>query len=134
MRAQQSGWDIRLAAPWTGLRNAWHNAFGHFYGNPGALVYQFELIAILAGLAGTAALLARRRWAEAVYCGLLFGSLACTTHPEGVPRAMLVAFPVYGLLARAAHRQPAAGRAYLAVALPLWAVTALLYLTGNYAG
>lgn len=95
---------------------------------------QLELAAAVTGIAACLVLAWRRMWPEAVYCGLTAGALVTSTWLESVPRALLVAFPLTVLLARAAARRPWAGRLYLAVSGPLAAVVAVLYLSGRWAG
>jgi hypothetical protein len=134
MTAQQTGWHIHLTTPWTALHHTWRAAVANHQGAEYALLTQLELAAMAAGLIGTAILLWGHRWDEALYTGLTLTALACTTSYEGVPRALLLCFPLWTLLARAAQRRTWIGQTYIALSAPLAALTAVLYLAGFYAG
>lgn len=132
MLAQQAGWDLHPVTPLQAYKTTWWAAFRHPFSAEYAFMSQLEIWAMLAGLALTAVLLAKRMWPEAVYVGLTFTALATETWYQTVPRSLLVAFPLYVLLARTRHRW--LGPLYLAVSAPLAAVLALMYLGGQWAG
>ena len=82
----------------------------------------------------TVALLAARRWSEAVYTGLTIASLATSVWYESVPRALLLLWPLWCGLAVLSLRRRWAGPLYLCLSVPLAVTTGLLFLTGNWAG
>jgi hypothetical protein len=135
MHAEAAGWDRHFAGPVGALRTTWTAAFNsHWMSAPYRFEFQVEIVAVAAGLAGVIVLAALRHWPEALYSGLTVGVLATSTWYESVPRALLILWPLWYGMARVANRWPWAGRVYLALAVPLSAVTALLYLTGAWAG
>jgi hypothetical protein len=127
--AQEEGWDRRLTWPddalLTTLRMAeGQGAFAH--------VARLEVAAVAVGVGLAVLLAARRRWAEAVYVGLTVGSLATSTFYLSVARSTLLWFPLWLLLAAARPRWVV--HAYLAAAVPLCAVSVVLFTTGRWAG
>ena len=82
----------------------------------------------------TLAFLWRRRWPEAVYCGLAAVALGTSTWYQGCPRTLLVLFPVWVALAGLDARRPWVRYVYLSVSAPLAAVLGLLFLSYQWAG
>jgi Mannosyltransferase (PIG-V) len=132
--AETAGWQRRFTSPLTAFHTTWTAAFGHEFTAPVAFVFQLELLAVLAGVAVTVALAARRRWPEAVYAGLTIGVLATSVWYESVPRALLLIWPLWCGLAALAGRRAWTGQLYLALSIPACAAIGLLYLSGNWAG
>lgn len=77
---------------------------------------------------------ARRRWPEAVYCGLAVVTLGTSTWYQAGPRTLLLLFPVWIALAGLELRWRWIRYAYGAISAPLAVVLALLYLSGQWAG
>lgn len=102
--AQQQGWARRTAWPWQGLRAGWDAIVAA--PTPDLVVSRWaDLLTVVGGLALTLALLALRRWGEAVYVGPSVGVLVCSTMLTSAPRYALLWFPGYLLLARVmSHR------------------------------
>ncbi len=132
--AERAGWGRYFGDPVRTFTTTWRAAFGLEFRPPLAFMFQLELAA-MAVLAGTAAWLAwRRRWAEAVYAALTVAAFGFGTWYESVPRALLLMWPLWCGLAGLAGRRRLAGWLWLAVSAPLMVVTALLYLSGSWAG
>lgn len=131
MLANRQGWGLYLTWPWNAVRATWRMAFEHQVGTGWAFEAQLELGCMAAGLLGTVVLLGLRRWPEAVYVGATFAALACQSRYESVGRSLLLAFPLFALLARAPRW---AQGIYLAAAAPLAAVYGVLFLSGRWAG
>ncbi len=132
--ANRAGWGVHLAGPWATLRTAYGMAFGHGLNADYGLMSQVEIASVVAMLALTVVLLARRQWPQAVYVGLGVAALATASYYQACARGMLVCFPLYVLLARASQRRPWVGGAWLAVSGPLAVVVAVQYLRGSWAG
>jgi hypothetical protein len=132
--AEIAGWDRHLTSPLTAFRTTWRAGFGHEFAAHIAFVFQLEILAVLAGLILTVVLLARRRWPEAVYCGLTIAALATSIWYESVPRALLLLWPAWCGLAGLSRRRQWTGQLYLALSVPVSVAIGLLYLTGNWAG
>jgi hypothetical protein len=130
-RAQQAGWGMHPAAPWKSWQATWRAAFEHPLAAGYALSFQLELLAMVAIAVAAVAFGLSRRWPEAVYCLLAAVAVGTQTWYMGVPRTLLVLFPV----AVAVARWPRWGRAvWLAVCGPLAVVFGLLFLAGQWAG
>jgi hypothetical protein len=134
MHAQDVGWQRTLSSPITSLRYTWQSAFEHQVNAEWAFTGQLDLFGMFAMLAAVIALIVLRRWPEAVYCGAGAAALACSGWFLSIPRALLLIFPAWIALAQAARARPAVGQLYLAVSTPIALVTALLYMTGRWAG
>jgi hypothetical protein len=132
--AVQAGWDLHLSTPAQALRLTWWAAFEH----PFAAGYGFEFQLELASMAGMVlafgCFAARRRWPEAVYCGLAMLALGTSTWYQTCPRTVLVLFPIWVALVRLDARWPWVRYAYFGLSAPLAVVLAMLYLTGRWAG
>ncbi len=134
LHAEAAGWDRHLTNPVDTFRTAWTAGFSHEFAAPVNFVFQLEILAVAVGVITTVALLASRRWPEAVYVGLTVGSLATSVWYESVPRALLLLWPLWCGLAAFAARRPWIGQLYLAVSVPISVSIGLLFLTGNWAG
>ncbi len=133
-KAQQAGWDLHLATPVQALKTTWWAAFRHPFSAAYAFEFQLELAAMATVVLATAAFLCRRRWPEAVYCGLTALALGTQTWYQTLPRTLLVLFPVWIALAGLEARRPWTRYAYLGVSAPLAAVVGLLFLSAQWAG
>jgi Mannosyltransferase (PIG-V) len=132
--AEKAGWYRQLTNPVDTWRTAWRAGFGHQFAAPVSFPFQLEIAAVLAGIILTAVLLWRRRWPEAVYCGLTIGALATSVWYESVPRALLLLWPLWCGLAVIAGRRRWAGPLYLCLSVPVAAAIGILFLTGHWAG
>ncbi|MGA4840998.1 mannosyltransferase family protein [Streptomyces sp. G45] len=132
--AEQRGWYRDFHDPRETWSNTWDAAFGHTVGTGYALEFQAELLAMVLGLLLTAFLLYRRHWPEAVYTGLTLCALGTSYWYMSLPRATLLWWPVWTLLAVWTHRTPRAHTPYLCLTIPLTTLCALTFLTGRWAG
>jgi hypothetical protein len=134
LHAQEEGWYRRLTDPVTSFTTTWDAAFGG--GQPLEFQWAFraEIVAVLVGVALTVWCLRSRRWAEATYVGLQVVAFATSTWYFSVPRATLLWWPLWILLAQATLRRPALLSAYLAVVAPLSVLLTCVFVTGRWAG
>lgn len=132
--ALRTGWDLHLNTPAQALRTTWWAAFRHTFSASTAFEFQLELGVMAAIGVAAVAFAVRRRWPEAVYCGLAVVALGTSTWYETAPRTLLVLFPVWVALAGLGERWPAIRYAYLAVSAPIAVVLGMLYLSGMWAG
>lgn len=131
--ASNAGWGLHLVSPWSAWKTTWGMAFGRVLPPDRAAMFQVEIACILAAWALTLVLLRRHAWAEATYCGLAAAVLSCTTYYQAVPRAVLIMWPLYVLVARAAEKRPWVGQVYLWVCAPLAVVVAVYFFLGKWA-
>lgn len=134
--AQATGWDRHLVGPVDALTNTWDRAFDT---GPGVILgftwmYRWEMLAVAVGVVLTAYLLRKRRWAEATYIGLTVASLGISSAYFSVPRATLLWWPLWIVLAQVTLRHKAVFTAYLALIAPFAVVFALLFGAGRWAG
>jgi hypothetical protein len=133
-KAQQTGWDLHVVTPVQALRTTWWAAFEHPFSAAYSFEFQLELAAMAVAVVATLAFLWRRRWPEAVYCGLAALAVGTQTWYTAMPRTLLVLFPVYIALASLDTRRPWVRYVYLSVCAPLAAVLGLLFLAYQWAG
>lgn len=131
--ASRAGWNLHATWPWTAWRNTWRTAFGPGLPPDRAAMFQIEIACMLAAWALTLVLLRRRAWAEATYCGLAGMVLGSTTFYQAVPRALLVMWPLYILVAKATEKRPWVGQVYLWVCAPLAVLVAVFFFLGKWA-
>lgn len=135
MDANEAGWGLHFVGPWQALKKSYWGAFQHSYGGAEfGFTEQLEMASMFVIAAATVVFLVRRKWAEAVYCGLAAAELGTATWYQSTSRTLMVLFPVWLLLASAARRRPWVGVAYLAVSGPLAVLIAAMYLSGNWTG
>ncbi|WP_079144396.1 mannosyltransferase family protein [Streptomyces agglomeratus] len=132
--AQERGWYRDFHAPWETWQNTWQAAFGHTQTTGYAVMFQAELLTMVVGLLLVGMLLRRRRWPEAVYVALSLWALGTSYWYTSVPRATLLWWPMWVLLAAWSLRRPWVQSAYLCVAAPLSTVLAVAFLSGRWAG
>jgi hypothetical protein len=132
--AEQAGWQRTLTNPVDTFKTTWSAGFAHEFSAPVNFVFQLEIVAVLAGLVATVALLYYRRWPEAIYVGLTILALATSIWYESVPRSLLALWPIWCGLAVLAVRRPWVGQLYLALSIPISLSIALLFMSGNWAG
>ncbi|MEU8892416.1 hypothetical protein [Streptomyces sp. NPDC048442] len=132
--AQERGWYREFHAPWEAWRTTWQAAFEGAYSTGYAYMWQAELLAMVVGLVLLGVLIGLRRWPEAVYMGLSLWALGTSYWFTSVPRATLLWWPLWTLLAAWSLRRPRIKTAYVAVAAPLMVVFAVSFLSGRWTG
>ena len=139
--AQAKGWYRGFTNPIDSFINTWNVAIGKtVFDVPGSVqanfewMYRAELVAMLVGVVLTIALLSYRRWGEATWVGIQVVAFATSYWFFSVPRALLIWFPLWLLLAAIATRRKWVWRAYLVISLPLCGVWAAAYLVGKWSG
>jgi hypothetical protein len=131
--AESSGWGRSLHSPLTTFHNTWAAAFGHTQGPEVAFMFQLELAAAALLLITTVVQFLTRRWGEGVYCLLTLAAMATGYWYESVPRTLLLIFPLWCGLAMLAARSRLTMGVIISVLAPLMCVTAMMYLTSNWA-
>src|SRR4051812_7154029 len=97
-QAQDIGWDRGVAAPWTGLKNGWHNMATA--GTADLVISRWADLAVtVAGILLVVVLALLRRWPETVFVLLNVAVLVCSTTLISAPRYALMWFPASLLLA-----------------------------------
>ena len=132
--AESRGWYRDFHAPWTAWHHTWTAAFSHDQTTAYAVTFRAELVAMAVGLLLLAVLLRRRRWPEALYMGLTLWALGTSYWYMSIPRAALLWFPLWPALAVWTVRRPRLSVTLLAPAVPLFALVALTFFTGRWAG
>lgn len=132
--AEERGWRRNFGDPVTTLRNTWQVAFGHVFRTPLAFTFQLELLAVGVLLITVIVLFWQRQWPEACYVALTTAALVVGHWYTSVPRALLLVWPLWCGLARLAQRRPWVAGLWLAASAPLMFATAVLYLSGRWAG
>jgi hypothetical protein len=132
--AQAAGWFRTFTDPKSAWDQTWRAAFGGTQEGHTAWVFQVELVAVLTGIVLTLVLLIRRRWPEAVYVALSLLALGTTTWFMSVPRAMLLWWPLWTMLAAWAVRRPWVRTVYVCCVAPVMVGVAVLFLSGQWAG
>ncbi|WP_405945048.1 mannosyltransferase family protein [Streptomyces sp. NBC_00932] len=132
--AEEHGWNRTFHAPWEAWSNTWHAAFTHAQTTGYAVMFQAELLAMVAGLALVAFLVRQRRWAEALYMGLTLWALGTSYWYMSIPRSTLLWWPLWIALAGWSLRRPGFKTLCLAVATPVTTAVALTFLSGRWAG
>jgi hypothetical protein len=134
LHAQEQGWYRRFTDPVTAWNTTWDAAFGPNQSIGFQWMFRAELVAVLVGVALTGWLLYSRRWAESTYVGLQIVAFATSTWYFSVPRATLLWWPLWILLAQATLRRPQLLTAYLVVIAPLSVLLTAVFSVGRWAG
>lgn len=132
--AQERGWYREFHAPWEAWATTWNAAFDGTFSTGYAFMWQAEMAAMVIGLILLGVLLKLRRWPEAVYIALSLWALGTSYWLTSVPRATLLWWPLWTLLAAWSVRRPRVKVAYVAVVAPLMVVFAVSYLSGRWTG
>ncbi len=132
--AQERGWYRDFHAPWEAWQNTWHAAFEESLPTGYALMSQAELLAMVVGILLAGVLARQRRWPEAVYVGLSLWALGTSYWYTSIPRATLLWWPLWILLAGWSLRTPRFTTMYLCLTAPLMTVFAVTFLSGRWAG
>ncbi|MEO3811380.1 mannosyltransferase family protein [Sphaerisporangium sp. B11E5] len=129
--AQEAGWGRSMTWPWDSFMTTWHMA-----ANDGQFAWPFrmEIAGALLGVAALLWLLIARRWSEFLYVALQLGALLFSAYYLSIPRAALLWWPVWILLAQAATRRKPLLWAYALLAGPLMVLNTLTFLSGAWAG
>ena len=130
----QAGWFLHTVTPVQALKATYWVAFQHVFAGGVAWEYQLEIAVEAVVLLAALAFLVRRRWPEAVYCGLPAVVVGTQTFYQSGPRTLLLLFPVVIALARLDARRPWIRYLYLGICAPLAAVMGLLFLAGQWTG
>lgn len=130
LQAQEAGWGRELVPPWEAFIITWNAAF--HISNEFTWPFRTELVAAAVGVALTLWLLATRRWGEFTYVGLQVAALVSSSFYLSIPRATLLWWPLWLLVARAGLRRRWTYWTYLAVAAPLMAAIALAFARGAW--
>lgn len=134
LHAQQEEWNRSFTMPWEAFLNTWNAAFGGQMSPEFAVMFRAEIVVWLLGLAGTILLLSWRRWGEAAWVGIQVAAFGTSYWLFSVPRASLLWWPLWIVLATVTLRRPRWLVAYLVISVPLAILWAAAYLTGRWAG
>jgi hypothetical protein len=132
--ANQAGWGLHTVTPLQALKTTYWAAFQHPFSAGTAFEYQLEIAVEAVMVLAALAFLCRRRWPEAVYCGLPAIVIGTQTWYQSGPRTLLLLFPVCIALASLEARRPWVRYLYFGISAPLAAVMGLLYLSGQWTG
>jgi hypothetical protein len=133
-QANQAGWGLHYVGPWQALKTSYWGAFQHPYGGEFGFMEQLEIACLAVMLLAALGFAVRRRWPEAVYCGLAVIGLGTQTWYQSVPRTMMIMFPIWVALAHFTRERAWAAALYVSVSGTLAVVLGLLYLGGQWAG
>lgn len=134
LHAQSEGWDREFTTPWGAFERTWDAGFGGLQTPGFAWMFRAEIVAMIIGVVVTVVLLRWRRWGEATWIGLQVIAFGTSTWYFSVPRATLLWWPLWIMIALMAARRRWVLWAYLAVSAPLMTVWAVAFLTGRWAG
>ncbi|MGW7573827.1 mannosyltransferase family protein [Streptomyces sp. NPDC054765] len=132
--AEERGWYRDFHTPWEAWGNTWHAAFAESLPTGYALMSQAELLAMIVGILLVGVLVRQRRWPEAAYVGLSLWALGTSYWYTSIPRATLLWWPLWILLAAWSLRRPRFTTWYLCLTAPLMTVFAVTFLSGRWAG
>jgi hypothetical protein len=132
LHAQERGWGRSLVPPWEALQTTLNEAFsvqGPFTG-----AFRTELVAAAVGVAVTAWLLARRRWAESAYVGLQMAALLSSAFYLSIGRATLLWWPLWLAIGALGVRRRGAYVAVLILMAPIMTWYVARFTSGHWAG
>ncbi|PZR13475.1 MAG: hypothetical protein DI536_12000 [Archangium gephyra] len=139
--AQATGWKRHFVGPVASLRTSWIAAFRHeqsehfhWYDANFIWMARAEIVAVTVGLFFTGWLVVVRRWAEAAYVFFPIFSLATSTWYFSVPRSLILAWPIYGLLAALSLRFRWVIPLWFSLCAPLAILFAATFFNGRWAG
>lgn len=98
--AQGEGWQRNLSTPWAALQQTLPlTAESYWPGRPEVpIMFRFEIVSVALGYLTAAWCLLRRRWAEFTWVAINVLVLSCSGWFMSVNRAVLLWFPLFGLL------------------------------------
>jgi hypothetical protein len=129
--AQEAGWGRDFSWPWQAWRTTWNSAMGS---DDFAVAFRMEIAGVVVAVVVLVWLLVLRRWSEFVYCGLQAAALMTSAYYLSIPRSLLLWFPLWVLIAKAATRRPWVIAVYALICGPLMYLNAARFLTGAWAG
>lgn len=130
--AEEVFWGRTAVWPWEALANTWERSLAE---PVLAVSYRQEICAAAVLALLTAALLARRRWAEAAYIAPQAAAfLTLSSFYLSVGRASLLWWPLWLALGTAGARRPWLYALCLAVTAPVMAVNVGSFTTGAWVG
>lgn len=132
LQAQEAGWGRELVPPWESFLTTWNAAFQ--VSNEFTWAFRGELVAAAVGVALTIWLLVARQWGELTYVGLQVASLLSSSFYLSVPRATLLWWPLWLLIAWIGLRHRWIHATYLAVSVPLMATMLIAFTRGAWVG
>ncbi|KPM52854.1 hypothetical protein ACG83_25790 [Frankia sp. R43] len=130
--AMHDGWHRAVDWPWNGWSRTWGSAFDGDGASTFVWFWRGELLAVVIGVLLTGALIWGRRWGEATFVGLMTVIMSFTNYYASGIRGILVAFPLYLLLARAGARWPWVRGAYVWVCGPLMVIFVVAFTQGYW--
>jgi hypothetical protein len=130
--AMRVGWHREIDWPWVGWRASWHAAFETSQSSAFTWFWRGEVAAVVLGVVLTVALMWSARWGEAAFVGAATLLMSCSNYFASGIRTMLVAFPMYLLLARVAARRPWVRPAYVWLCTPVMAAFVVAFTQGQW--
>ena len=134
LHAQAEEWHRGFTPPWETFANTWDASFGGTQTPGFAWMFRAEIVAMVIGVVLTGALIAWRRWGEATWVGIQVIAFGTSFWYFSVPRATLLWWPLWIVLAGLAVRRRWVLWVYLALSVPLMSLWAAAFLTGRWAG
>lgn len=128
--AQGQGWQRNLSWPWDALKATWPlTAESHWPDRPEVpVMFRFEIVSVALGYVAALWCLMKRRWAEFTWVAVNVIVLSSSGWFMSVNRAVLLWFPLFGLLALVLRRRPKSSGARAA-----WNVVRVLLLAADLA-
>jgi hypothetical protein len=126
-RAMREGWHRGIAWPWEGWSASWDTAFDDAAMSTFVLFFRAEIAAVVLGAVLTIVLACSRRWDEATFLGATTLLMSSTSYYASGVRTILVAFPLYLLLARLAARHRWVAPTYVWLCAPLMATFVIAF-------
>lgn len=132
LHAQERGWGRSLVPPWEALQTTVNEAF--YVQGPFTGAFRAELVAAAVGVAVTAWLLARRRWAESAYVGLQMAALLSSAFYLSIGRATLLWWPLWLAVGALGVRRRGWYVAILILMAPIMTWYVVRFTSGGWAG
>jgi hypothetical protein len=130
--AMRDGWHRWTDWPWSGWATTWSSATDGNGASTFVWFWRGELLAVVVGVALTVILLVGRRFGEAAFVGVMTLIMACTNYYASGIRGILVAFPLYLLLARVAARRRWVAPVYVCLCAPVMASFVVAFTQGQW--
>ncbi|WP_322761393.1 hypothetical protein [Frankia sp. Cr2] len=130
--AMRVGWHREIDWPWVGWRATWHGAFDASQSSAWTWFWRGEMAAVVIGVVLTVALVWSARLGEAAFVGAATLLMSSSNYYASGIRTILVAFPMYLLLARVATRCPWVRPAYVWLCAPVMAAFVVAFTQGQW--